>query len=135
MYQPEGFIDPSNPDHVCKLTKALYGLKQAPRAWFDTFSNFLIDFGFVCSKSDPSLFTLHRNNMSLVPLLYVDDILLTGDDHELLQTLVACLSARFSMKDMGAPQYFLGIEMQTTSTGMFLHQKAYIEDILHQAAM
>lgn len=35
MSQPEGFIDPSNPTHVCKLNKALYGLKQAPRAWFD----------------------------------------------------------------------------------------------------
>ena len=32
MGQPEGFIDPSRPLHVCKLKKALYGLKQAPRA-------------------------------------------------------------------------------------------------------
>ena len=35
MGQPEGFIDPSRPLHVCKLKKALYGLKQAPRAWFE----------------------------------------------------------------------------------------------------
>lgn len=60
MYQPPGFEDPQRPNHVCRLTKALYGLKQAPRAWFDTISNFLIDFGFTCSKSDPSLFTFHH---------------------------------------------------------------------------
>lgn len=57
MYQPDGFVDPEKPQHVCKLTKAFYGLKQATRAWFNTFSNYLIDFGFVCSTSDPSLFT------------------------------------------------------------------------------
>lgn len=77
MYQPQGFVDPEKPNHVCKLTKALYGLKQAPRAWFNTFSHFLIKFGFTCSKSDPSLFTNHKNNETLLLLLYVDDILLT----------------------------------------------------------
>ena len=35
MAQPEGFVDPSKPTHVCCLRKALYGLKQALRAWFD----------------------------------------------------------------------------------------------------
>ena len=35
MAQPEGFVNPSFPTHVCKLHKALYGLKQAPRAWND----------------------------------------------------------------------------------------------------
>lgn len=62
MQQPEGFVDTKPPDHMCRLTKALYGLKQAPRAWFGTFSQFLIEFGFSCSKSDPSLFTYHHNS-------------------------------------------------------------------------
>ena len=135
MHQPEGFVDPNRPHYVCKLTKALYGLKQAPRAWFDTFSNFLIDYGFVCSKSDPSLFTYDFNNVSMVLLLYVDDILLTGCNDECIQILVNTLSQRFSMKDMGVPKYFLGIEMEMLSSGVFLHQQAYIDDILHEAAM
>nr|GFB37301.1 retrovirus-related Pol polyprotein from transposon TNT 1-94 [Tanacetum cinerariifolium] len=33
--QPDGFMDPDNPNHVYKLKKALYGLKQASRAWYD----------------------------------------------------------------------------------------------------
>ena len=135
MFQLDGFEDPNRPDHVCCLTKALYGLKQAPRAWFDTFSSFLIEFGFICSRSDPSLFTYHKDSKSLVLLLYVDDILLTGSDERLLEVLLQALHSRFAMKDMGYPKYFLGIEMEQHSGGIFLHQQAYVKDILHQAAM
>ena len=128
-------MDHTRPNHVCKLTKALYGLKQAPRAWFDTFSHFLIDFGFDCSKSDPSLFTYHHHGKTMVLLLYVDDILLTGSDTELLESLLHSLNSRFSMKDLGKPHYFLGIEIEAHSGGLFMHQKAYTEEILHMAAM
>ncbi|GJX27944.1 gag-pol polyprotein [Tanacetum coccineum] len=44
--QPDGFIDPDQPEKVYLLRKALYGLKQAPRAWYDELSNFLISKGF-----------------------------------------------------------------------------------------
>lgn len=135
MYQPEGFEDTDKPDHVCQLTKALYGLKQAPGAWFDTFSQFLIEFGFVCSKSDPSLFTYHHKKKTLVLLLYVDDILLTGSDSTLLNQLLFALNQRFSMKDLGQPSCFLGIEIQAHDGGMFLHQTSYTKDILQQTAM
>ena len=53
MKQPLGFVDKTKPDHVCLLHKSLYGLKQSPRAWFNKFSDFLIEFGFVCSVKDP----------------------------------------------------------------------------------
>ncbi|XP_019099719.1 PREDICTED: uncharacterized protein LOC109132531 [Camelina sativa] len=135
MYQPSGFVDPERPDHVCRLTKALYGLKQAPRAWFDTFSNFLIDFGFECSTSDPSLFVCHHNHETLVLLLYVDDILLTGSDSHLMSQSLEALNSRFSMKDLGPPSYFLGIEFESYKNGLFLHQTAYASDILFQAGM
>lgn len=135
MYQPPGFVDPLKPNHVCKLTKALYGLKQAPRAWFNTFSNFLLEFGFSCSKSDPSLFTYHQNGRSLVLLLYVDDILLTGSHDDLVREALDALHKRFAMKDLGTPKYFLGIEIEQLEGGMFLHQEAYTKDILQQAAM
>jgi len=36
MHQPEGFVDPTKPNHICKLSKAIYGLKQAPIYWFDS---------------------------------------------------------------------------------------------------
>nr|GEW67427.1 hypothetical protein [Tanacetum cinerariifolium] len=55
--QPEGFVDPDHPTHVCRLKKALYGLKQAPRAWYDTLSRFLLDNNFSKGAVDPTLFT------------------------------------------------------------------------------
>ncbi|GKE12763.1 retrovirus-related pol polyprotein from transposon TNT 1-94, partial [Tanacetum coccineum] len=44
--QPDGFVDPDNPNHVYRLKKALYGLKQASRAWYDLLSSFLLSKGF-----------------------------------------------------------------------------------------
>lgn len=93
MYQPPGFVDPQKPHHVCRLTKVLYGLKQAPRAWFDTFSHFLIYFGFSCSKTDPSLFKYHHQKKTIVLLLCVDDILITGNCEKLIQELVDVLNS------------------------------------------
>lgn len=56
MEQPEGFVHPKYPTHVCRLKKALYGLKQAPRAWSDKISKYLISIGFQVSSSDSSLY-------------------------------------------------------------------------------
>lgn len=77
MRQPPGFEDKEHPEYVCKLHKAIYGLKQAPRAWFDKFSSFLIEFGFICCTGDPSLFYYQQGRSILLLLLYVDDMVLT----------------------------------------------------------
>ncbi|GKE37575.1 retrovirus-related pol polyprotein from transposon TNT 1-94 [Tanacetum coccineum] len=54
--QPDGFVDPDNPNHMYRLKKALYGLKQAPRAWYDLLSSFLLSQGFSKGTVDPTLF-------------------------------------------------------------------------------
>jgi histone deacetylase 1/2 len=92
MEQPPGLSDPQRPQHVCKLQRALYGLKQAPRAWFDSFSSFLLKYGFLCSLADPSLFTFHFDHGSLILLLYVDDILLTRTINTLVADFITLLS-------------------------------------------
>nr|GFC53855.1 retrovirus-related Pol polyprotein from transposon TNT 1-94 [Tanacetum cinerariifolium] len=63
--QPDGFVDPDNPNHVYKLKKALYGLKQAPRAWYDMLSLFLIFQDFSKGSVGPTLF-IRRNENDLL---------------------------------------------------------------------
>lgn len=71
----------------------------------------------------------------MVLLLYVDDILLIGSDESLTNNLLEVINRRFAMKDMGPPRYFLGIKIEAHHEFLFLHQRAYVEDILHQAAL
>ena len=82
--QPDGFVDSTWPDHVCRLNKSLYRLKQAPRAWYSRFASYLISLGFVEAKSDTSLFILRRGSDTVYLLLYVDDIILTASSTTLL---------------------------------------------------
>nr|GFA57980.1 putative polyprotein [Tanacetum cinerariifolium] len=66
--QPNGFVDPDNPNHVYKLKKALYGLKQAPRAWYDMLSSFLLSQDFSKGSVDPTLFIRRNGNTLLLAL-------------------------------------------------------------------
>ncbi|CAH9057687.1 unnamed protein product [Cuscuta epithymum] len=132
MRQPQGFIHPSFPNHVCRLRKALYGLKQAPRAWFHRFSGFLLSRGFTQSKSDSSMFVYRSPSHTVYILLYVDDILITGSSSSFVMFVIHTLSRQFAMKDLGDIHYFLGIQARRTSTGLFLSQAKYISDLLHR---
>ena len=86
--------------NVCKLHRSLYGLKQAPRVWFDKFHTMLLQFSFTQSKHDTSLF-LCKSTMGIVVLLvYVDDIVITGSDSNLLGQLKTHLSEAFHTKSL-----------------------------------
>uniref|UniRef100_A0A2N9GUK4 Reverse transcriptase Ty1/copia-type domain-containing protein n=1 Tax=Fagus sylvatica TaxID=28930 RepID=A0A2N9GUK4_FAGSY len=133
MEQPPGYIDPRFPNHVCQLKKALYGLKQAPRAWFQRFSSFLLQLGFYCSRADTSLFVFHKHSNIIYLLLYVDDIIITGNNPSLLENFTCKLNSEFATKDLGSLSYFLGLEATPTTDGLFISQLKYARDILTRA--
>lgn len=135
MEQPPGFVNPNAPTHVCCLIKALYGLKQAPRAWFQRLSTFLIHIGFQCSRANPSLFIFKRDSAILYLLIYLDDIILTGNDVSFIKKFTNRLHDEFAIKDLGKLSYFLGLEVIYTSTGLFLSQAKYAYDILSRAGL
>ena len=135
MAQPPGFEDPQHPHLVCRLHKSLYGLKQAPRAWFEKLQTALIQFGFVSSKSDQSLFYRVTNDHSTFVLVYVDDILVTGSNKQEIEGLITQISTCFALKDLGHLNYFLGIQVQATDQGFCLSQTKYIKDLLTKAKM
>ena len=84
MHQPSGFVHPQFPNHVCKLKKAIYGLKQAPRAWYNSLRDFLLSYGFINSKTDTSLFIYNTGGILAYFLVYVDDLLFTGNNSPFL---------------------------------------------------
>ncbi|KAM1466444.1 hypothetical protein ACFX2I_031643 [Malus domestica] len=135
MCQPQGFVNQVHPEYVCKLHKSLYGLKQAPRAWNDRFTKFLFTLGFQSSYADSSLFIKHDGTSIVVLLLYVDDIILTGDSDEGVHSVIQQLTTEFDMKDLGLLRYFLGLEIEYHSQGLFVHQSKYVKDLLHKTAM
>ncbi|XP_059461929.1 uncharacterized mitochondrial protein AtMg00810-like [Corylus avellana] len=135
MEQPTGFIDAAFPDHVCKLKKALYGLKQAPRAWFHRLSQALLNLGFVGSLVDTYLFMIHQGSVHIYILIYVDDIIVTGTDSAIMETLIHGLQMEFKLKDLGCLSYFLGIHVLRDKTGLHLNQGKYIIDLFDRVQM
>lgn len=135
MAQPPGFTDADRPHHVCRLRKAIYGLKQAPRAWYVELQTFLLSLGFSNSVLDTSLFILRKGSSVVYILVYVDDILTTGNDVNLLQQTLQSLARRFSVKDHEELHYFLGIEAKRTTTGLHLCQRRYVLDLLQRTNM
>lgn len=120
MTPPQGVVAPA--DHVCRLRHALYGLKQAPRAWFERFSSVVLAASFFPSNHDPALFIHTSPRDRTMLLLYVDNMLITGDDKEYIAFVKQRLSEQFFMSDLGPLRYFLGIEFTRTADGYYLSQ-------------
>ncbi|KAJ9560577.1 hypothetical protein OSB04_005737 [Centaurea solstitialis] len=109
--QPEGFEDPKNPNKVCKLLKSIYGLKQASRSWNLHFDERIKEFGFAKSEFEPCVYTKFSGSIVTFLVLYVDDILLIGNDVPTLQSVKSWLSKCFQMKDLGEAANILGIKI------------------------
>ena len=111
MSQPPGFEDSPNTTKVCKLNKSLYGLKQSPRAWFNRFLKVIKGHGYIQGQTDHTLFIKHseRGKMSVL-IVYVDDIVITGNHTEEMIRIKEMLAKEFEVKDLGKLKYFLGME-------------------------
>ena len=134
MKLPPGF-ESSHPNKVCRLRKSIYGLKQAPRCWFTKLVFALKEYGFLQSYSDYSLFTYTRGSIQINVLVYVDDLIISGNNSVALRTFKAYLSDCFHMKDLGVLKYFLGIEVARSTTGLFLCQRKYTLDIVSETGL
>uniref|UniRef100_A0A6N2MMZ3 Reverse transcriptase Ty1/copia-type domain-containing protein n=1 Tax=Salix viminalis TaxID=40686 RepID=A0A6N2MMZ3_SALVM len=128
-WESEGFEIAGNEHQVYKLHKAFYGLKQAPRAWYSRIDAHLIQLGFKRSENEATLYLKQdENGLQLVISLYVDDMLVTGSNIKLLAEFKREMDNVFDMSDLGVMNYFLGMEIHQSSSGIFLSQRKYVVD-------
>lgn len=135
MEQPSGFKSKKFPDYVCRLKKAIYGLKQAPRAWFGKIAQYLTFCGYASSSADASLFIKKDSKVHVLVLLYVDDMIITGNDEQEINRLKDELAIRFEMKNLGELKHFLGLEVSRCEEGILVSQSQYAKKILEKFKM
>jgi hypothetical protein len=133
---PLGFSTSSENRKVCRLRKSLYRLKQSPRAWFGRFTHSMRKYGYHQSQSNHTLFLKHSNEGKIIALIvYVDDIVVTGNDTVEMGKLKTYLAKEFEIKDFGNLRYFLGIEVARSKEGIFVSQRKYVLDLLVETGM
>ncbi|GJX69405.1 retrotransposon protein, putative, ty1-copia subclass [Tanacetum coccineum] len=137
MEQPEGFVNPKYPNHVCKLKRSIYGLKQASRQWNKRFDDEIKKFDFTQNPDKPCVYLKTSGSYVAILILYVDDILLMGNNILVLQDVKSYLGRSFAMKDLGKAAYILGIKIYRDRSKRLigLNQSAYIKKILKRFYM
>ncbi|CAN1132933.1 Retrovirus-related Pol polyprotein from transposon TNT 1-94 [Linum perenne] len=135
MNPPPGFQDQVK-GKVCKLKKSLYGLKQSPRAWFDRFTKAVKSADYYQCQTDHTMFIkCTKSGKRAILIVYVDDIIITGDALDEIQKLKKYLATEFELKDLGELKYFLGMEVARSNQGILLSQRKYVLDLLKEAGM
>ncbi|KAL0547185.1 hypothetical protein IC582_017113 [Cucumis melo] len=133
--QPEGCEKQGERNKVYLLKKALYGLKQASRAWYSKIDEHLLSLGFLKSLSESTLYVKHNGTNILIVSLYVDDLLVTGNNADHIQNFKWEMMKMFEMTDLGLMSYFLGIEIKQGQGEVFICQKKYAKEILKKFKM
>ena len=111
MMQPKSFIAKNQKHMVCKLKRSIYGLKQASRSWNIRFDQAIKSFGFEHNLDEPCVYKRHQDKVVMFLVLYVDDILLIGNDVGVMSSINVWLSSQFNMKDLSEANFILGIKL------------------------
>lgn len=128
MSPPPGLVVPKG--HVCKLNRSLYGLKQAARQWNHKLTSVITKNGFLQSQNDHSLFIKSTSSTLTFLLVYVDDIIISGNNQAKIDSLKTYLQSNFKLKDLGNLKFFLGIEYARNSKEICINQRKYAMDII-----
>ena len=118
---------------VFKLVCSLYGLKQVGRVWNKTFANTIQrKLGFEMIHSDVGVYILchwQGGIMKIILILYVDDLLLLGEDQSEIEDIKHQLGNLYQMKDLGPTSEYLGIKITRDykQQTIWIDQQVYIK--------
>ena len=137
MAQPEGFVEQRQEGKVCELHKSIYGLKQASRSWNIKFDETVKTYGFTQFEDEPCVYKMIHEGVVVFLILYVDDILLTGNDVGKLSEVKIWLAKQFDIKDLEEAAYVLGIQIlrDRKNRQIVLSQASYIDKMLSRYVM
>jgi len=132
MDQPDGFVAKGQEGKVCKLLKSLYGLKQAPKQWHEKFDKTLTTAGVAIIEADKCVYYRFGGGSGVILCLYVDDILIFGNNIDVIQEVKDFISNNFEMKDLGVADVILNIKLlrDEENGGVTLLQSHYVEKVL-----
>ena len=139
MEQPEGFIAQGEEDKVCRLMHSLYRLKQAGQVWNRTFAHTIkrkLCFNII--HSNAGVYILHHHykrgdsETDMILILYVDNVLLLGEDLSKIEDIKHQLGKLYQMNDLGPASFYLGIQVtrDQNTWAIQIDQQAYIENAL-----
>ena len=113
----------------------MYGLKQSGRNWNDLLDQFFKSLNFKQSLTDACLYTKYEGHSVIILLVWVDDLLICSNDATELARFKSHLSKRFSMKDLGRLNWFLGIEFKFEEDCIKMSQSNFILKLLDRFQM
>ena len=132
MSQPEGFIEYGQEQKACRLLKSICWLKKASRSWNIKFDEMIKSYSFHQSLDEACVYKLNREKSVVFLVLYVNDILLMGNNVKLLTEIKNWLAIQFKMKDLRNANYVLGIQIRRDRKNkmLALSQAAYIDNVV-----
>jgi Reverse transcriptase (RNA-dependent DNA polymerase) len=133
--QHSGYVKVDKEHMVLKLKKALYGLKQASRAWNTRIYAYFKEHGFVQCPYEHALYLKVQKCDILFVALYVDDLIFTGNNRDMIEKFKLEMTKEFEITDLGLMSYFLGLEVRQENSGIFISQEAYAKEILKKFKM
>ena len=132
MKQPDGFVKKGEEELVCLLHRSIYGLKQSARCWNFELDKQMKSLGFTQSDTDPCIYVQTVKNQKFIVAIYVDDIILGGENEKIVKCMKVALSNKFDIEDMGMLHHFLGVKIiQKLECGeIWIGQQTYAQDLL-----
>ena len=135
LEQPPEYMKIGEEKKVLKLKKALYRLKQAPRAWNTRIDTYFKKNGYKQCPHEHSLYTKKSGGNVILVALYVDDLIFSGNNDEMIEEFKSTVTREFEMTDLGLLKFFLGLDVKQEETSIFISQEKYAKAILRMYKM